>query len=1310
MDGRLSRRRAGAVLWALPVVAAALPLIVNAEPAHAQAGSGDWQPCGSTTAGDRIEYVEILLALDRSGSLENVDPTGTRRRRAVRGMREGLSRLQDSLQELLSAPGVGADLAIDVSLVAFNTTGETVAGFARVGADHPSDRALEEALDSAGNTDYGPAIQRALEQFESSPNADAGSTCRILVLFTDGIQDPYGTAGGRRPASENQAVAHVSNLLTDLCDTSSGDRRYRKRLEDLGVSTYVAVLRGPNFSRGGDATHLDILASASKQTILALTGHGDSPLLDDVAAAPACGDWSAIRAGKVIEIEEIGALTDELANAVGDVGLAVRQPRLRCTTEPEARLVGEWPQSLAVRSPQGERLCTVSSPLDGETILTLSGQDSPPGVEWLIDNGSEQDRSRRLVEGDADLSFDIVSTLLPGDGAAGGAGGAGVQVLMVWRPEPQPGWPEQPPEVRLATTVRFDVPDREQQWVDRLIDCRVHRRATWVDVASGVRAEARELCTVQAPPAGEFEIALTPADRNRLLWSATRAVVGGDPTEAPGDDRIRLEPGDASVSLGGHSGVLNSTEIPLETFADSVRFRLQWRSPLGALLVDQTVADVEVEVRPASVDLLQCTDEAQVTAAVEDAAGAAALVVDTGCTLLSQSRGTVTAKVAGDLRGVNWQLVDPPPTAGESWPTRDVVALAQSEPDRRLFVGIGPLELAELTGVDVEFALVATWSEQGLETAEREPRRLAVYLPALRCADRVEAARVDVEPPGGAAAEERARARGLCRIDSPPNGHLEIRIADAKPAVALSWQPARAGDVADGDVLRVAAGSEEITVDAMTRPLAPELIRQFEDGVDVEVVWRSARGHVSESRRRVAVDIPEQAPVLLECASAPRMLGAGGPVPEGPMVVDTGCVLLAPELGMVTLEVEGSIAGVPWRPAERIRLEPGDANRPILIETAGLLPNEDHDVAARFEAVARLTVDRYESPDDRRQRTVAVQLVRRIQIHCERPPEVLNASVEVPEGPLVVDTGCTLLAPSAGTVTVSVAGGIAGVPWDLAGEVRLGAGDDDQPIHIATTAPLQNRQYDTVAEFGLTATWRAPDGGEQGVGEQPLPGQAPPRVVVALRARPDTGAAALISVGLLLAGIVAAWLVLWRLGRRTNRPPRPQEYRVVRHEVTAVVAAGGQLELADFGDSAAVTGSTDPVGGRRSRLEAQGLTISARVRWWNPRDLLDGGRAAAIPQGRRGLLVVASPSAGRPDWLPVNLADGAVIVAVARVPTAPRTGSSEHRGHIWILIRPTTTQAATEQAVQQNLANVRRELGRRLGGGRAAPTPVQPKG
>ena len=1324
MAGRLSRRsrRAVAVVATVMALATGLALAAAVGPVHAQARADAWQPCSSAAANGRIERVEILLALDRSGSLQNVDADGTKRRRATEGTRERLALLQDSVSQLLSGSGSGLDFGIDVALVAFDTEGETLADFGPVGSDHPSDSAIGAALGVGGNTDYGPAVEEALARFKNSPNADSETTCRILVLFTDGILDPFDTAAERRPAWEGRAMTHVSKLLADLCDTDPGMSPYRQRMDELGVSTYVAVLRGRDFDRGAGGSHLDDLARASKQTILALTGHGDSPLLGGVTAASGCESWSDVRAGKVIEIEDIADLTGELVKTVHDVWLAVRQPHISCPGEQalDASFVDDWPQRLKVTSPTAASLCTVTPPLDGEVVLRVGGSGLPPGVEWQIDDiaeGVQPAAVRRLAAGDADLPFNVASSLLPEDEPVGAVADAAVEIAATWYPEQLPVWPEQPTEVPLApTTLRFDVPDREAYWVERLVDCRVHRRATWADVAGGTRAEAPGLCTVKAPPDGDFAMVLEPLNGNRLEWRASRVVGGNALEESPRREPIILAAGSEGVSLGALSQVLDPDKVPLEAFEDGVVFELTWRSASGAVLVSRPVPDsgVRVEVSPTSLDLLECDAEAQVTAARQNAEGEWALVVDTGCRLPSPPQGAVRATAFGDVRGAAWRLVDPPPSGADSWPTRDEVILAPSEEHRTLFIGVGSSELADLIGDDVEFTLVATWSVGGSPALDenREPRTVTVYLPVTRCEPRVEAVRVDVEPSGGGEPEQRARVANLCWIDPPPNGQLEVRTAGAPPGPDLAWRPVRDGDATD--VLIVEPGDRSVSIGATSGPLAPDLIHPFETGVDVYLNWRSARGHSSGSGQRVMVAVPEEAPDLLDCSAEPGARRSGGEVPEVPLTVDTGCVLPAPEAGVVTLGVEGSVAGVRWRLPGPVSLVPGDADRPILIESAGPLPNEPLAAAASFELVATLTLDGYEPPANRRQRDVTVWLERRIRIRCTGTPQIVGAPIEVPEGPLVVDTGCTLLAPGAGTVTVKVDGDLVGVPWGIPGKVRLSPGDADRPILIETTAPLPNRRYETVAEFALAATWLSPDGLEQNVGEQPPPGQASPVVAVELRARPSTGTAVLIAVALLLAGLLLGWLVLWLVGRRTNRLPRSGEYRFIRREERAVVTPEGKVDLPGFDAASALTGDSKPFVRRRGKLLADGLTLRARVQWWNPRELLDGGRAEAVPQEKRDRLVATSPSSGGLNHLEPSLAPGAVVVALDRSPTVSRPEANEHRAQIWILIQSAgprnsaEPRAQNEQYAARNLRRALDALGKRLAGGPSGGDPSQP--
>lgn len=1333
MAGRLSRHRTVGALAASLMLATAVTLTVANGQVLAQAD--DWQPCPEAAENGRIERIEIVLAVDRSGSLEIVDPNGTGRRGALYGTREKLANLQESISGLLGGSGSEADLELEVALVAFDTEVEEVAVFAPVALDHPPDTAIEGALGSGGDTDYGPAVEQALSLFEGSANASPRGTCRIFVMFTDGILDPYDTEAGRRPNLEDQAEAHVSNLLDDLCAADPGMRRYRQRLSRLGVSSYVAVLRNPSFERGAGSSHLDVLARASKQMFLAMTGHGASPLLTGVSAAPGCESWSAERSGKVIEMDDIGDLARELTNVVGEIGLAVRRPRISCTPgESRGRLFGDWPQGYRISDPAGERLCKVTPPLDGEMVLSAGGPELPGGAVWLIDTGEDPTADRRLSPGDEELPFNIVSSLLPEHEPVGAVDDAEIEIAATWYPDPElrAAWPEQPAEVRVAgPLLLIDLPDREEYWLVRHVEdtCRGHQRAVWVGVAGGTRAEASELCAPKAPPGGEFEMTLVPIAGNRLAWSTALAGGGGLEPVAPGES-IRINHGDPEVLVGATSQILAPADRPYEGFTDQLGFRLIWRSSLGHTLADRAVPDadsIEIEVPPPPPpSLLECDDTgAQVTAArrIADSAGWE-LVVDTGCRLLRQPPGTAGVTVVGNVGGAEWRLVDPPPGDGgeESWPTREEVTVGPSATVRRLFAGVGHPELAGHLGDTVEFTLVPTLSIGGSVPVEgnQARRTVTVYLPMPDCADDEDAVRFT--PPSSDGDEgpnpqpDRARVEGLCEIDPPPNGTLEVRLAasaqdQAPESPLLDWCPKSGGEnnlKADPRCfLSAEPDSEPLVVGAVSDSLPTDRVGAVESVVRVGLLWRSELGYESESDKPVRVIVPPDALDLLDCSGSSAVRGGGSEVPEVPLVVDTGCVLKGHDAGRVSVaDVVGYVADLRWRVPE-VSIEPGDPDRPIQIESDGVLPNEALNRRVTFELVATLTPDGDAAEQvlpDHQQDEVLVQYRPRVRISCAGAPQIVDSPIEVPEGPLVVDTGCTLHAPvEVGEVTAElvppVGDGLPDVAWRLVGETRLGPRDGTVSIRIRTTEPLPNRRYETTAEFSLAATWHPPDGAKQDVGGHHRPDRSDwpkPEFTMDLRARPSTGTAVLIAVVLLLGGLFAGWVLLAGLGRRANRLPRSGEYRLVGGEVTATLTPGSGVELDDFDLSRILGGKAEPLLRRRGRLRAGGLTIRVRRKWLSPRDLLRGGRAAVVPHELKNALVAVAPSVGSPDSLSPSLAPGAVIVALDPASTVSRQDADRHRARLWILIPSAAKQAPeAKRKAESNLRKALGEMGRR---------------
>ncbi|WP_419918448.1 vWA domain-containing protein [Candidatus Poriferisocius sp.] len=1003
--------------------------------------------------------------MDRSKSLETEDPQGEERRKALQATRKQLTELQERLSQ------DGSSFDIDVSLVVFSAEPnppKVVAEFGPVSSNHPSNTKIEEALKTEVHTDYGPAIELALEQFKKSQDRNPDPACRILVFFTDGIMDPFGTVVGENSGDktkEAEAEKRVSDFLSNLCSSSTNGYRYH--MDQLGVSTYVAVLAKSGFIQRAGDPHQNELLDASKQSFLALTGHDSSPLLDGISAASGCESWSENQAGKVIDFDNISKLTDELEDAIRKIELGLRGPHVSCATEPssnEVELTDEWPHHLRVTDQSGKKLCEVTPPRDGFATLTLTGMNEASGVEWFIDNGTNPEPDFRLEAGDSAFSFDIVSRELPRDQAFGDFE-ATVEIKLLWTPGPQPEWPDQPPEVPQPLEVTFYAPDREKYWIDKSFDCVSSQRARRT-TGSNYKVVASRLCEIEPPPAraGNYVITFQPSQENKLSWDTTRDG------QTPSDDSIVLESSDDSIILGTSSKEPRTIIDGLpEQFTDDLTVILTWYEPGGEVLAKQPIKDISIRV------------------------------------------------LAG----------------GEYSPEADC-----------------------WDSIDVEL------EKQGLDI--------------------------------------RAVARGVCTIFPPPEGKLEVHITEATQN--LQWQLTREGEHEEGRKglsLHVEPGGESFDIDAILDVVPVELL-PLPANFNVKVTW-SKQDTESDN-------IPEPQEVVVKIPDIPQ-------------------------------------------PQELLK--------------------------------------------------------------CNEDPKLINSSAEVPSGPLVVDTGCTLLPhPLAGPVTYSVKGDVDDIDWQMVEDIELVPDDDEHRIIIETTDPLANRRYDINSDFTITATWKSPSGNTT------YEDQESGKITIALRARPDTPLALLVTLLLILAGLIIVWLILWLVGRRVSRPARPGQYRVAHQGIKAKVASGSRLELAGFDLAAAVADNKYPLSGRRSKLHAAGLEIRTTLRWWSPRDLLGGGRARAIPKdmGADSLLAV-SPSSERSDCLPVSLDDGAVIVAIQRTPIGSKAGLSEHTGQIWILTRSGKGKGSTDQNARKNLDKVLVELRKALSesqskfrGSPDAPAPNQPKG
>ena len=272
--------------------------------AGADPSTDDYRPCESG------QGIDLLLMMDESGSLNmpgGADPGGVQRTRALKLIRDYLKGEPD----------------IRIALIGFDTNPwPHMPNFAQASNQHPSDQIIEDSLSlkKFGDTDYTVALLAALDAFEKiSGGANKEDRCRIMVFFTDGIYDPVdGTA---RSGEEEE----WARLLRGVTCSSDNPSSFKNRFLDLGIQTY-AVLLGDSFQTGVQSAddHERLMATVSMQVIRAITGHGSSPLVADVANDPLCKAWSDRPADQTGEIITVGNI-DDFANKLLEIVSASTQ-------------------------------------------------------------------------------------------------------------------------------------------------------------------------------------------------------------------------------------------------------------------------------------------------------------------------------------------------------------------------------------------------------------------------------------------------------------------------------------------------------------------------------------------------------------------------------------------------------------------------------------------------------------------------------------------------------------------------------------------------------------------------------------------------------------------------------------------------------------------------------------------------------------------------------------------------------------------------------------------------------------------------
>ena len=690
-----------------------------------------FQTCPANTEG-----VEVVLALDRSGSLTVEDPGGRDRRRAIEAVRQFTGSL-----------GSDADFNIDLALLSFDTEARLHAGFDQISSSHPSDEAIAAAIaDGIGDTDYRNALEAALEQFENSPRSGDRNICRILFFFTDGILDPFNTvtrlghvsAGDPRVAA---AEAHTEELISDACLSPAS---YKNRLEDLDVRI-IAVLLGESFKQRDDS-HRGSMTIKSLQLILALTRDESSELVRDIVPHPACEQWTGGGAagdsgesdgsggsgdsgesgdqggsadpseqrpadspgesdGQVITVDDIDGLV-EAVEAVGEeLDLVKRQPRLDCRPVPsEADIAGDWPGFAIARD-----ICTVDAPEDGRAYVSVTEiADDAGEVDWGLSSGRSEvgpgGAARVEVEaGDGELDLHAVSTLFPDDRLSRSSRTTLV-VSIEWRPESGQS------DVRVIHSPPIEIEyDRDAHFQPDLT-CKDWVQASVDRSGEGLGSVvAADVCEVGSKGAGE-----------------TRLVVAGDKLDWA---LVPCQNGDCTTSSLRADLTDGLTYAPFE---EMVRVGLEWRSPSGALLwsgadEDGRAADdrddleevvVEVDLGQVEPPRLVCSDDPPEVAGSGGEVPEEPLRVDTGCVLRPPTGGQVTVEIVeGDSSAdaIAWALPGGTATVGPGDDEQPLIVITDD-----------PLPNMRFDD-SVDLKLRAEWQAPGIEPGEMVEEELISF-------------------------------------------------------------------------------------------------------------------------------------------------------------------------------------------------------------------------------------------------------------------------------------------------------------------------------------------------------------------------------------------------------------------------------------------------------------------------------------------------------------------------------------------------------------------------------------------------------
>ena len=286
----------------LPIFLSSLFIVgLVALPANAEGDSSGYQPCPNQDAHD------FIFLMDKSGSLERTDPgepewsfKNTQRIEALRKISEELSGIPD----------------VRVGLIEFanraQKTRELLPG-------ELSDSHLEGAAtlytDGLGaDTNYEDALNLAYDMFKKA-KAEKPERCRVLLFFTDGVNDPVGDWQKNYKESINQAEEWVdSGKLQELTEN----------LHNLEVQTIAVILLDDTNNYGLTAIDKDEakseLLEISLEALASITGHCESRMFDkteltqSIAQSIECE--SLDRNGSIVAVDNLDNLVNDLLREV----------------------------------------------------------------------------------------------------------------------------------------------------------------------------------------------------------------------------------------------------------------------------------------------------------------------------------------------------------------------------------------------------------------------------------------------------------------------------------------------------------------------------------------------------------------------------------------------------------------------------------------------------------------------------------------------------------------------------------------------------------------------------------------------------------------------------------------------------------------------------------------------------------------------------------------------------------------------------------------------------------------------------------